>query len=512
MYRFGALIAIACLCTTCGRDKTSSGEAASPANSTPSPDSAAAVATPAELLSPEHLDGALPDEDEGALLRPFRGDLDAMVKRRFVRVLCSFNRTNYFLDKAEQRGVTYEAGKAFEKFLNDRLNMKTVAVHVAFIPVRHDQLFSGLAAGLGDIAAANLTITQERAKSATFSTPWASDVREVLVLAPGVPPVATPEELSGREVHVRKSSSYFESLVELNSRLKAAGRPPVRIVEADEQLEEDDLLEMVNASLIPATVVDNHIADLWSTLFTQMNVQRDVVLRSGGEIAWAVRKDAPQLLEAVNAFIAANSKGSATYNILVRKYFQNTKWVKNARANADVARFQKTVDFFKRYGDKYDFPWLLLAAQAYQESGIDQTRVSPVGAVGVMQIKPSTAEGPPVFIKGVQGSADRNIEAGAKYLRFIEDQLKDEGGVDRINRGLFAFAAYNAGPARISRLRRMAEQRGLDPNKWFGNVEMIAARDIGQETVRYVANIYKYYVSYTFILQQMQARGQSRPQ
>ena len=511
MYRFGALIAIACLCAACARGKTASGgaAAASPGNAAASSTSSAPGA---DLISTESLGGALSDEDEEALLHPFTGDLDAMVKRRFVRVLCSFNRTNYFLDKAEQRGVTYEAGKAFEQFLNDRLKMKTVAVHVAFIPVRHDQLFSALAAGQGDIAASNLTITQDRAKIANFATPWATDVREVLVLAPTAPPVATPDDLSGREVHVRRSSSYFESLVALNGRLKQAGRQPVRIVEADEQLEEDDLLEMVNASLIPATVVDNHIADLWSTVFTQMRVQRDVVLRSGGEIAWAVRKDAPQLLDAVNAFVAANSKGSATYNILVRKYFQNTKWVKNARANADVARFRSTIDFFKRYGDKYDFPWLLLAAQAYQESGIDQTRVSPVGAVGVMQIKPSTAEGPPVFVKGVQGSADRNIEAGAKYLRFIADQLKDEGDVDRINRGLFAFAAYNAGPARIMTLRRKAEQRGLDPNKWFGNVEMIAARDIGQETVRYVANIYKYYVSYTFILQQMQARGQSRPQ
>jgi membrane-bound lytic murein transglycosylase MltF len=284
-----------------------------------------------------------------------------MVERRYVRVLCTFNRTNYFLDKAEQRGVVYEGGKAFEAFLNQRLGMKTVKVHVAFIPVRHDRLFSDLAAGLGDIAASNLTITPEREKLAVFATPWSTNVRELVVLAPGQSPIATVEDLSGREVHVRRSSSYFETLTALNEQLKKAGRAPVKIVEADEQLEEDDSLEMVNAGLIPATVVDAHLADLWSKVFDKMQVMSQAPLRSGGAIAWAVRRDSPKLLEAVNAFVAANPKGTAAFNILMKKYYQNTTFVKNARSKEDLARFRSTIAYLRRYGQQYDFPWLLLA-------------------------------------------------------------------------------------------------------------------------------------------------------
>jgi membrane-bound lytic murein transglycosylase MltF len=455
-------------------------------------------------------DQVMSEADEQAVVNPWTGDLDGMIERRYVRILCTFNRTNYFLDKAEQKGLTYEAGKAFETFLNKRAGMKTVKVHVAFIPVRHDKLFTSLAEGLGDIAASNLTITQEREKLATFAHPWIDDVREVLVLAPGQPPVLAVEDLSGREVHVRRSSSYYESLVALNEKFKAGGRKPVKIVEADPQFEENDLLEMANAALIPATIVDNHIADIWSKVFTDMQVVDHVAVRTGGRVAWAVRKNSPKLLDAINAFVDANPKGSAAFNIAFKKYFQNTKFVKDARSDEDVKRFRSMIANFQQYGNQYDFPWLLLAAQAYQESGINQDRVSSVGAVGVMQIKPSTAEGPPVFIKGVDKSAQRNIEAGTKYLRFIADQLGEEEGVDKINRGLFAFASYNAGPARIAGLRRKAAQRGLDPNKWFGNVEMVAAREIGQETVTYVANIYKYYVSYTLVVREMEARERNR--
>ena len=476
----------------------------------PAPSTAAA---PPQSAAPAPTENRADDEpgapDEATMLRDWDGDLDGMVERRYIRVLCTFNRTNYFLDKAEQRGVTYEAGKLFEAFLNKRLGMKTVKVHVAFSPVRRDQLFPLLAAGGGDIAASNLTITDARSALGTFASPWINDVRQVVVLGADEAPIATVEDLSGRTIHVRRSSAYYESLTALNAKLAMAHRPPVRVVEADEQLEDDDLLEMVNAGLVPATVVDSHIADLWVKVFDKVHVQ-PVALRTGGAIAWAVRKNAPKLLEMVNAFAAANPKGTANYNILFKKYFGDARRVRNARSEEDLARFRQTIALFQRYAEQYDFPWLLIAAQAYQESGIDQSRRSSAGAVGVMQIKPSTAEGPPVFIKGVESSAERNIQAGVKYLRYIADQLQDEGAMERIDRGLFTFASYNAGPARIGQLRRKAKARGLDPNRWFGNVEMVAAREIGQETVQYVANIYKYYVSYTLIQREAAARRSAR--
>ena len=500
-----AALLVLIACAACGS------QPATDAKTTPAP--AASAPAPAASAPAAAADSAPEDaqaSDDPTLLTPWTGDLDGMVERRFVRILVTFNRTNYFLDKAEQHGITYEAGKLFETFLNERLKTKTVKVQVAFIPVRHDRLFEALAQGRGDIAASNLTITPEREKLAVFAKPALTGVREVVVLAKGQPPVRTVEDLSGRQVHVRRSSSYFESLTALNKTLAAAGKPRVRIVEADEQLEEDDVLEMVNAGLVPATVVDSHIADIWSKVFEDIQVQDGPALRTDGAIAWALRPTSPKLLEAVNAFIDKYPKGTAQFNMLFKKYFQDVNFVKNARSQEDLARFNSTVDIFKHYGDKYNFPWLLLAAQSYQESGLDQSRVSPVGAVGMMQIKPTTAAGSPVFIKGVDKSADRNVEAGAKYLRYVADQLKTDPAVSRIDRGLFAFAAYNAGPTRVTQLRKKAAERGLDPNKWFGNVEIVAAREIGRETVQYVSNIYKYYLSYSLIQQQRAARDRAR--
>jgi membrane-bound lytic murein transglycosylase MltF len=440
------------------------------------------------------------------MLAPWKGDLQGMVERRYVRMLVTFNKTHYFLDGPEQHGATYEAGKAFEAFVNDRLKSKHIKLQVAFIPVSRDRLFQALADGRGDIAAANLTITPGRAKLADFARPFVSNVRELVVTAKDQPAVAQPEDLSDRAVYVRKSSSYYDSLRALNEKLVAAGRPQVRLVAAAEHLESEDILEMVNAGLVPATVVDNHIADLWQQVLPDIRVQANAVLRSGGQIAWAVRQGTPELRGIVDQFVAANPKGSLAFNIIMQRYFKDTKWIANAGSDGELRKFQQTITLFKRYGDRYDFPWLLVASQAYQESQIDQSRRSPAGAVGVMQIKPSTAAGDPINITGVDRSIENNIHAGVKYLRFIADRYYKNEPMDRLNKGLFSVASYNAGPARISDLRNKAARMGLDPNTWFGNVEVVAAREIGRETVQYVANIYKYYVSYTLIMEQIKAR------
>ncbi len=443
------------------------------------------------------------------MLEPSKGDLDSMIERRYIRMLVTFSKTNYFLDGPEQHGATYDGAKQFEDFLNKRLKSKDIRVQIAFIPVSRDRLFSALAEGRGDIAAANLTITPERQKLADFSLPIVSEVRELVVTGTNQPAVNSPGDLSGRTVHVRKSSSYYQSLNTLNQSLRKTGKPPVEIVPASEPLEDEDLLEMVNAGLIPVTIVDEHLATFWKQIFDQIKVT-DVSVRTGGQIAWALRRDTPQLAEAVNSFIKANPKGSLSYNVIMKKYFQSTQWVTNAAGEAERKKFQEMAQLFRRYGDRYDFPWLLLAAQAYQESTIDQTKKSPVGAVGVMQIKPSTAEGNPINIKGVDKSADRNVEAGAKYLRFMIDRYYKNEPMERIDKGLFAIASYNAGPARVAGLRKKAAAMRLDPNKWFGNVEVVAARDIGRETVQYVSNIYKYYVSYTLLANQRQQKARAR--
>jgi membrane-bound lytic murein transglycosylase MltF len=284
--------------------------------------------------------------------------------------------------------------------------------------------------------------------------------------------------------------------------LKAKGKPPVHIIEADEQLEDEDILEMVNAGLVGTTVVDDHIARFWREVFDQIDVDDQVALRTDGEIAWAVRKDAPRLKAVLNKFALTHAKGSTFGNVIMKKYFGNANYVKRSASPEEQKKFRALVKFFRQYGKQYDLPYLLLAAQGYQESQLEQNRRSSAGAVGVMQIKPSTAEGAPVFIKGVDKDVEKNIQAGAKYLRWIVDEYYKDEPMTRVDKGLFALASYNAGAGRISGLRRKAKRMGLDENKWFQNVEVVVARDIGRETVQYVGNIYKYYVAYDLIVRQ----------
>ena len=204
--------------------------------------------------------------------KPWLGDFDEMAEKRQIRVLVVFSKTFYFLDRGRQRGISYDLLKEFEKFVNNKLKTKTLKVNVVFIPVRRDDLIPGLVEGLGDIAVANLTITSQRQKFVDFSGPLLTSVRELLVTGPGAPPMVSLDDLAGKEIHVRKSSSYYESLVQLNSSFEKTGKQPIQLIPADETFEDEDLLEMVNAGLIPMIVMDSHKAQFWTQIFDKIQV------------------------------------------------------------------------------------------------------------------------------------------------------------------------------------------------------------------------------------------------
>jgi membrane-bound lytic murein transglycosylase MltF len=435
-------------------------------------------------------------------LPPWTGDLDGMIERRVVRVLTTYSKTFYFVNHGTQRGATYDVFRLFEKDLNQKLTRekklkKHLKVQVVFIPVGRDELLSALAEGKGDIAAANLTITQQRQETVDFSVPVYSNVSELLVSGPASPVVTTVDDLSGKEVFVRKSSSYYESLTALNERFAAETKPPVTIKEAPEELEDEDLLEMVNAGLIPFVVADKHKADFWKQVFPKIKVHDGIAVRTGSSTAWAIRKGSPQLKAVLDDFVARKQKEATSVNRILTTYFKSAKYVKNAASEAERTKFLAVVEYFKKYGEKYDVDWLLVAAQGYQESQLNQDARSPVGAIGVMQIMPATGEDLAV---GDITELEANIHAGVKYMRWMIDKYYGDEPMTQLDKALFAFASYNAGAGRISTLRKTAAKRGLDPNVWFHNVEYIAAEKIGPETVTYVSNIYKYYIAYRLLL------------
>ena len=383
---------------------------------------------------------------------------------------------------------------AAEKKLKD----KNLKVRVVFIPLRRDQLLPALVAGKGDIAAANLTITPERQKLVDFTVAGMSNVSEVAVTGPASPKVASLDDLSGKDVFVRKSSSYYESLVALNQKFAAEMKPPVTLTEAPETLEDEDLLEMLNAGLIAIIIVDKHKADFWKQIFPQLTVHDNVAVRTGGEVAWAMRKGSPQLKATLDDFVTRHKVGTATGNQLLTRYLKNVKYVKNAASEEERKKFLALLQYFQTYGDQYDVDWLLMGAQGYQESQLNQHAKSPVGAIGVMQLMPATGKEMKV---GDVTEIEANIHAGIKYMRFMIDQYYEKEPMTKLDKALFTFASYNAGPGRVRQLRQEATKRGLDPNVWFQNVEYVAAEKVGQETVTYVSNIYKYYIAYRLVLE-----------
>jgi membrane-bound lytic murein transglycosylase MltF len=477
--------------STADRPGASAPPSAAPAAAAPA--AAPAKAEAEEPLPPPTYEVALPEELRRIVTQTYTGDFDGMVKRRLIRIGAPFNRSFYFIDSGTQRGLAYEYAMLYEDQLNKRLKTGNLKVHIVLLPMSRDQLLPALQAGKIDMAVAQLTITPSRLKLVDFTEPTRRNINEVLVTAPRTPPIGAVEDLSGREVFVRKTSSYYESLLALNETLKAKGKKPVDIQLASESLEDDDLLEMVNAGLIPAIVVDNFLADFWKKVFTNMTVHERVAVRTGGNLAVAIRKDSPQLAAELNAFIAKNGMNSAVGNVLNKRYLQSTKYVKNAASEAERKKFLDLIDLFRKYGDKYEFDFLMMAAQGYQESRLNQNAKSAVGAIGIMQVMPETGKEQKV---GDIHQVDPNIHAGVKYMRFLRDSFFEKEPMDDVNKALFTFAAYNAGPGRVRQLRREAQQRGLDPNIWFGNVERIASERIGRETCTYVSNIYKYYVAY----------------
>ena len=452
------------------------------------------AATPAKDQPPANLTEHLAREK-------FTGDLDGMVKRRVIRVLVVSDRTYIFFDGIQMRGIMYDVFREFEAGLNRKLKTGNAAVSLLFVPVDRDDIINALADGRGDIVGKPVAITDEWKKYGDFSDPIRENINYIVVTGPKSPTVTRLEDLSGKEVYIHKLSALYLAIQKLNERFRENGKPPVIVKEADPNLAEDDVLEMLNAGLIGLTVARDVYADFWSKVYTDIQPRKDIVVASGESSGFAVRKNTPQLVAALNDFVKDHRVGTAYGNTVLNKYLKDTKWVKNSLDEGELKKFGQMVNLFRRYGQQYDLPYLLVAAQAYQESGLDQNVRSRVGAVGVMQIKPTTAADPPISIPNVN-VVDANIQAGVKYLRFMMDRYYKNEPMDQINKGLFAVASYNAGPARIASLRRKAKEEGLDPNRWFNNVELIASREIGRETVQYVSNIYKYYLAYNMVTEQ----------
>jgi membrane-bound lytic murein transglycosylase MltF len=431
------------------------------------------------------------------------GDLDAMIKRGSIRALVLYSRSGFFYVNGQPEGIYYEALQYFERFVNERLHTRQ-HVELTFIPVRPDQLEAALNEGVGDMIAYGVAVTPEREQQVAFSLPLQTDVKQIVVTQKDLGPLTSLEQLGGKKVFVNPLTTYYDSLQHVNESLRKQGKPEILVEKADQSLIDEDLLEMGNAGIIPATVTLTERADLWASVFPGITPQPQLVVGTEGDLAFAMRKNNPQLKRLVDDFIKTHAMGTSFGNTLWRRYLRSDQWVKNPTSAAELKKFEETVDFFKKYAGEYGFDYLMIVAQGYQESMLNQAARSPGGAVGIMQVKPSTASAEPIRIPDVY-TAENNIHAGVKLLNSIATEYFNDPKIDRTNRLLLTFAAYNCGPNRIAELRKKAPSQGLDPDKWFGNVELLVAQSVGPVTVQYVSNIYKYYVAYKLVVSQGQS-------
>ena len=459
-------------------------------------------------LPPAEFETGLSPSVREAVLRPFTGDADELVKRRVVRIGVAFNRTFYFVERGKPRGIAYEYGQLMQERLNRHYRTdNSNKIHVICLPLPREMLLPALVEGKVDLVAAQVPVTPELQQHVVFTDPTRLDVKQILVTAPGAPAINSIEQLSGQEVFAREFGGYAQSVRALNERFKAQGRPAAVLREPPANLEDDDLLEMVNAGLIPALVVDDYLAIFWRKVFRHLSVHDSIVLHAGGTLAVAVRQNNPQLLSALNTFMGHYGLGTAFGDRVERQYLVNASYVKSAASAQERRKFLALVGLFRKYSDRYKMDFLLMAAQGYQESGLNQEARSPVGAIGVMQIMPETGR---ILKVGDITKVEPNIHGGVKHMRSLMNTFFENEPMDDLNKGLFTFAAYNAGGGRVRQLRKEAEQRGLNPNIWFGNVEQIAAERIGRETVTYVANIFKYYVAYRLVVEETERRAAAR--
>ncbi len=412
--------------------------------------------------------------------RPWKGDFEQMLERNLIRVLVPPSRTLYFVDKGTERGLTAETVRDFERYINKKYNRDKRPVTVMIIPTTRDKLIGGVESGLGDIAAGNITVTDARLKVVDFYAPDDQKLHaEWVVTGPGAPVLASLDDLSGKTVSVRKSTSYYESLAALNQRFAAEKKAPVDIQLLPDALADEDILEMLNVGMLQITVVDDWEASVWEKILPNIRSHPDLALRTGAKIGWAIRKQSPQLAAAIEDFRENYlvKQGVSAYRIA--QYMQRFKQLHNPAKGEDEKRFEAAKALFYEYGPEYGFDPVMLAAQGYQESRLDQEAKSHVGA---------------------------------KYMDRLMTQYFKDAKFDEQNRSLFAFASYNAGPGRIAQMRKEAEKRGLDPNVWFNNVEIVTAEKVGMETTTYVRNIYKYYVAYKLVMEANAAKELAKRQ
>ncbi|MFV0421690.1 transglycosylase SLT domain-containing protein [Oleidesulfovibrio sp.] len=435
---------------------------------------------------------------EQGIFRPFTGDLKEIQQRKVLRVLVPYNRSDFFLDGAMQRGLAYDTGRAFQKWLNKKLGLKgEQRITFLYIPAAPDDMLRMLSEGQADIIGFEATLPAEAPPDMRFTTTWTQTAKAVVVSSKDAPALESVSQLAGKHIYALKSSALAGITADVSRQLVQQGLKEIKVTEAEGGLTQEDLMELVDGEAIAFAAVDYEKAQLWATVLSNLKIEENAVLTDTAARAWVVRKESIQLKSVCDSFIKYYRR-SGDYAWLQQKYYDRTTYVADAGRSDELESLEATLPLFEKYGEMYDFAPLLLAAQGYQESRLNQSARSNRGAVGIMQLLPSTAAAKPVNMPDIS-TPDKNIHAGVKYLSHLRQTYFSGDAISYLDKMLFSFAAYNAGPGNMRKARRKTAEMGLNPDVWMDNLEVGIARTVGQQPIEYVRNIIKYYIVFQLV-------------
>lgn len=415
-------------------------------------------AEPAPAVEPEAPAPGADDATEEPLDRPTgqtqkHRTLAEIKQSGYIRILTRNNSTSFFIYRGHRMGFDYELGKRLAQQLGIRAQF--------VVPRSWGDLIPALVRGEGDVIAGEMTVTPERAEQVTFAAPYLI-TSEVPVWKKGSQAITQPEDLSGKKVAVRKSSSYWGTLEKLNAKLTAAGKPPAELVAASEEEETDDIIDSIaqGKGAAPYTLADQLIAKQASAILDHLEVGPAV--SDNADLAWAVPKGDAELSAEIDTLFK-KEKRAPEFNILKRKYFEAERELKKRDADkvAGHGSLSQYDPLIIKAAKKYGYDWRLMAAQVYQESRFDPTRKSWCGAQGLFQIMPATAK--ELGVKDPVDPAD-GIEGGAKYMARIMKHF--ESVPDPIERYKMALAGYNCGPGHVDDARALLKDQNKPRDTW----------------------------------------------
>lgn len=423
-----------------------------------------------------------------------------ILEKRNIRLAVEYDRTLYYSDRGRPYGLALAIAHDLSKWLSDRRSheLKRQSLTVQIIPVPKGSILDALDSDKADIALGRFRLDHDiNASSDLIIRPSAIMLKETLVTGRQTKIVKSIVDLSGRSLYAAYPESSYRGLDQWNNQIRTLGKTPLKISTWPDGLEDEDMLQMINAGLIDSMLVADWKAQLWKFALPNIIVQSEFSLQGAGTVGWAVSKSNSDLATDIDSFVQQWVVNDGMNQFRTTEFKNKLRSMRNPTTTDDWMHFKKLLPIFQKYSNRFNLDPLMLAALGFQETELKSVQQGIGGAIGVMQLMPSTGVAMEV---GDIHQVEPNIHAAAKLFDLLLQQHFSDSQLTTQNRTLFAIASYNAGPNAIASLRKQAEKQGFDPNIWLNNVEIVAAEKIGIGVMTYVRNVYRYFIIYTYAL------------